>query len=49
MGSSQLGKTLSDEEVNQITAFLHSLTGDQPEVVYPVLPPSVATTPRPKP
>jgi cytochrome c peroxidase len=49
MGTSQLGAQLSDAEVKQITAFLHSLTGDQPKVVYPVLPPSTATTPRPEP
>lgn len=49
MGTSQLGTELSDEEVDLITAFLHTLTGEQPEVVFPILPPSVATTPRPKP
>jgi len=49
MGSSQLGTKLAEEQVDLITAFLHSLTGDQPRVDYPILPPSVATTPRPKP
>lgn len=49
MGSSQLGTELSDAEVDRITEFLHSLTGEQPAVVYPILPPSVATTPRPQP
>ncbi|MGA9335467.1 MAG: cytochrome-c peroxidase [Rudaea sp.] len=49
MGSSQLGATLSDEDVSKIDAFLGSLTGDQPRVTLPILPPSVATTPRPKP
>jgi cytochrome c peroxidase len=49
MGSAQLGIELSDAEVDRITAFLHSLTGEQPQVVYPILPPSVATTPRPQP
>jgi cytochrome c peroxidase len=48
MGSSQLGETLTDEESGDIAAFLRSLTGDQPKVVYPILPPSTATTPRPK-
>jgi cytochrome c peroxidase len=48
MGVSQLGAQLSDEETGLITEFLLSLTGDQPEVVYPVLPPSVAETPRPE-
>lgn len=48
MGDSQLGRTLNDDEVGAITAFLHSLTGDQPRVDYPVLPPSTADTPRPE-
>ena len=49
MGSSQLGAKLSDDEVGKITLFLDALTGDQPHVTLPILPPSVATTPRPKP
>ncbi len=47
MGTSQLGAELNDEEVTQITAFLHSLTGKLPEITYPVLPPETADTPRP--
>jgi cytochrome c peroxidase len=49
MGTSQLGAQLTDDEVDEITAFLDSLTGEQPKVIYPALPPSVATTPRPQP
>lgn len=49
MGSSQLGAKLTDDEVGKITAFLYSLTGDQPQVTYPVLPPSTVTTPQPQP
>ena len=49
MGSSQLGAKLSDDDVSQIETFLGALTGDQPKVTLPILPPSVATTPRPKP
>ena len=49
MGSSQLGATLSDDEVGKIEAFLNMLTGQQPVVTLPTLPPSVATTPQPKP
>lgn len=49
MGESQLGTQLSDEQAQLITAFLESLTGDQPRVEYPILPPSVGTTPRPQP
>jgi cytochrome c peroxidase len=47
MGSSQLGQELTDQEVNQITAFLESLTGKMPEVTYPILPAETAATPRP--
>jgi len=49
MGSSQLGAQLTDEEIDKIVAFLGSLTGEQPKIVYPVLPPSVASTPQPQP
>ena len=49
MGASQLGIQLTDDEVTKITTFLHSLTGEQPRVVYPILPPSVAETSRPQP
>nr|WP_302504126.1 cytochrome-c peroxidase [Geoalkalibacter halelectricus] len=47
MGSAQLGIQISDEEADQITAFLATLTGDQPEVTHPVLPPTTERTPRP--
>ncbi|WP_370651497.1 cytochrome-c peroxidase [Luteitalea sp. TBR-22] len=49
MGTSQLGATLSDREADAVVAFLESLTGEQPRVVYPILPPSVTATPRPAP
>ncbi|SFK81178.1 cytochrome-c peroxidase [Methylocapsa palsarum] len=49
MGTSQLGVGLSEDEVNKITDFLNSLTGDQPVVTYPILPPSGAATPQPEP
>lgn len=49
MGSAQLGATLSDDEVMKIERFLGTLTGDQPQVTLPILPPTVATTPRPRP
>lgn len=48
MGSSQLGQELNGEETKAITRFLRTLTGDQPRVEYPVLPPSTATTPKPE-
>ncbi|MGC2394992.1 MAG: cytochrome-c peroxidase [Rhodomicrobium sp.] len=49
MGTSQLGQKLNDQEVSAITSFLKSLTGEQPQVVYPILPASIETTPRPEP
>lgn len=49
MGVSQLGAQLTDDEIDRITSFLGSLTGEQPIVTYPVLPPSVAATPQPEP
>jgi cytochrome c peroxidase len=49
MGASQLGTQLSADEVSKITAFLDSLTGDQPKVTYPELPPTVGSTPQPQP
>lgn len=48
MGSSQLGHELNDSEVKSITAFLHTLTGKQPKVEYPILPRSTAATPKPQ-
>jgi cytochrome c peroxidase len=49
MGSSQLGTQLNAREIESIVAFLGSLTGEQPRIVHPVLPPGVTSTPRPQP
>jgi cytochrome c peroxidase len=49
MGTSQLGVQLKADEIDKITDFLSSLTGDQPQIVYPALPPSTAGTSRPQP
>ena len=49
MGSAQLGAKLTDDEVTKIVAFLGSLTGEQPKVIYPILPPSTGATPTPQP
>jgi cytochrome c peroxidase len=49
MGVSQLGADLSEDQVGDIAAFLRTLTGEIPQVVHPVLPPSTDTTPRPEP
>lgn len=50
MGETQLGKTLSQEDVAAIVAFLESLTGDVPASLreLPVLPPSGPDTPKPE-
>ncbi|MCA9737813.1 MAG: cytochrome-c peroxidase [Gemmatimonadetes bacterium] len=47
MSSAQLGAELTDDEVVRITAFLRTLTGRQPEVTVPILPPSTPSTPPP--
>jgi cytochrome c peroxidase len=47
MSSAQLGAVLTGEEVRDISAFLHALTGTQPRVEYPVLPPHTPDTPLP--
>ena len=47
MGTVQLGKTLSAEENERIVAFLESLTGRQPKIEYPILPPNGNSTPTP--
>jgi cytochrome c peroxidase len=49
IGVSQLGADLSEDQVGDIAAFLRTLTGEIPQVVHPVLPPSTDTTPRPEP
>jgi cytochrome c peroxidase len=47
MGAAQLGIQLTDEQVNKITVFLRTLTGEQPKVEYPILPPNTDKTPHP--
>ncbi len=47
MGSSQLGVQISDAEAAQIVDFLATLTGEQPQVVHPTLPPNGPNTPHP--
>ena len=49
MGVSQLGAQLTGDEVDKIVSFLESLTGEQPQVTYPILPPSGPGTPQPQP
>lgn len=47
MGTSQLGEDLADTEVDRIVAFLGTLEGRMPDVVYPVLPAETDDTPLP--
>src|SRR5690554_4434415 len=47
MGDAQLGRELKPQEVDAITAFLHGLTGEQPQITLPVLPASGPQTPKP--
>ncbi|WP_068114667.1 cytochrome-c peroxidase [Tropicimonas marinistellae] len=47
MSMSQLGAEMEDGDIEKIVAFLGTLTGDMPEVVYPVLPAETGDTPKP--
>ncbi|MCG9661002.1 cytochrome-c peroxidase [Vibrio mediterranei] len=48
MADIQLGQSLTKDESKKITAFLRSLTGEQPEITLPHLPPSTHSTARPQ-
>ena len=48
MSTSQLGEELNDDQIKKITAFLKTLTGEQPKVEYPILPVENANTPKPE-
>ncbi|MCL1037590.1 cytochrome-c peroxidase [Shewanella submarina] len=45
----QLGQSLTEQETAQMVSFLKSLTGEQPQITLPILPPSNHKTPRPQP
>ena len=47
MGSAQLGIELSDDDIDKITSFLFTLTGEQPKVVSHTTPPNTDDTPKP--
>lgn len=49
MGSSQLGTTLTPDEVEAITEFLQTLTGKAPTIQVPTLPVETRETPRAEP
>ena len=46
MGEVQLGKTYTPEQLADIVAWMKSLTGDQPKIVLPILPPNGKNTPQ---
>lgn len=48
MAKSQLNATFSDEDVDDIVAFLKSLTGRPPRITYPMLPTRTEATPKPR-
>lgn len=49
MANSQLGAELTEAQIDDMVAFLATLTGEQPQVVHPTFPVSTATTPKPAP
>lgn len=49
MGRLQLGRSFETAEIEQIVAFLKTLTGEQPSFNMPQLPPSTDNTPKPAP
>jgi cytochrome c peroxidase len=49
MGRVQTGRRFSSDETAHIVAFLRTLTGEQPFLTLPLLPPSSDDTPRPAP
>ncbi len=49
MGKTQLNRDFNKNEIDSIVAFLKTLTGKQPEIMLPILPPSTNDTPQPEP
>ena len=49
MGRLQLGREFSKDENAKIVAFLKTLTGQQPQIALPIMPPSTDKTPKPRP
>ncbi len=47
MGENQLGKKLSEKEIDSIATFFKALDGKKPPITYPVLPTETAKTPKP--
>jgi cytochrome c peroxidase len=48
MAADQLNETLTPDQTGAIVAFLGALTGDQPRIEYPILPPRGKDTPHPQ-
>lgn len=49
MGELQLGRSYTEQQTADIVAFLKTLTGKQPQIALPILPPSNEQTPPPRP
>ncbi|PSJ17188.1 cytochrome-c peroxidase [Nitrosomonas supralitoralis] len=49
MGKLQLDREFNKKEIDSIVAFLKTLTGEQPDIKLPILPPSNNSTPKPVP
>ena len=49
MGRLQLGREFTQDENAKIVAFLKTLTGQQPQIALPIMPPSTDKTPKPRP
>ncbi|SFE20377.1 cytochrome-c peroxidase [Nitrosomonas sp. Nm166] len=49
MGKVQLDRDFNKKEIDSIVAFMKTLTGEQPDIKLPILPPSNNNTPRPVP
>ncbi|MET1254416.1 cytochrome-c peroxidase [Aliikangiella maris] len=49
MAKVQIGRDFTKAENAKIVAFLKTLTGEQPTLTVPILPPSSSATPRPQP
>ena len=47
MGSTQLGISISNDDSKKIVTFLKTLTGEKPQISYPILPASTVNTPKP--
>ena len=47
MGTAQIGISITDDETGKIVAFLLTLNGRQPHIVYPIMPPDSNSTPKP--